>query len=799
MNPDRLLPPPSPPPAAVGCRDRPASKPFRQAPRRLVLAALGALTLLAGCASDRMHHEGLSLIDEGRYEEGLAKLDAAVEAAPRQPDLRAARASQRNRVVATLLARAEQARVNGDSLVAIEQYKRVLAIEPNNARAHDGLRALDLQRLAGEAVKQAQAALRRGEIEAAEKQASAALALKPNFSEARALLREIELHRLRTADPLPQLRARAKRPVTIEFRDANLKMIFDSLARTTGLNFVIDKEVKPDLRATIFVRDAAVEDVVDLLLAQHQLEKKIVNDNTVLVFPATQQKLKDLQELTIRTFYVANLDVKQAQTLIKTMLKTRDVVIDEKLNVLTMRDTPDAIRLAEKLLAAQDLPDPEVMLEIEVLEVSRKRILDLGVQWPSVFTALAPDGGAVTLLNELKGVTASRTKINRSVEATANATDNDINTLASPVVRVRNREKARIHIGDKIPIVSATSTPSTQGPVVTESITYLDVGLKIEVEPTIHVNDEVGIKVALEVSNSTQRGVTGNGSTLVEVSTRTATTGLRLRDGETQILAGLLRNDYNASATKVPGVGDLPLIGYLFGRHNDTVAKTELILSIKPRIVRNLPAMTPLQLEYPSGTESTPRAMPIAMRAVAGEALAEAPVGAPAALVPPAAPATKAIPGQANAAVPAAAAPLALVWAPPAPLMPGESGEIALRLVASEPLASAAVQIGFDPTALRILAASEGDLLKQGDAATEFTSRVDEAAGRVFVGISRRDGSGARGEGTLLRLRVTALPTTEDEAPPAASLQLVSFTGQGPGQRMLAATPLPPLDLAETQ
>jgi general secretion pathway protein D len=291
--------------------------------------------------------------------------------------------------------------------------------------------------------------------------------------------------------------------------------------------------------------------------------------------------------------------------MVKTMLKTRDVFVDERLNTLTMRDTEDAVRMAEKLLQSQDQSNPEVVLEVEVMEVATQRILDLGLQWPSTFGVVNSDGSPVTLLGQLKGINSDRISIGPSPQAKINAQDNDINTLASPVIRVSNREQARIHIGQRVPIISATSVPSTQGPVITESVTYLDVGLKLEVTPTVHLNNEVAIKIALEVSNATPLEPTRQGTIPVQVDTRNAQTSLRLHDGETQILAGLVRNDHGATGNKIPGLGDIPGIGRLFGSNKDTVGKSELVLSITPRIVRNLPYQSPSDMEFPTGTETS--------------------------------------------------------------------------------------------------------------------------------------------------------------------------------------------------
>lgn len=566
----------------------------------LVLVVL----LTAGCAGRLVQDEGLALIEMGNYEAGLARLEQVAQAEPRNTALQIALATQRARVMATLLSQAERARNAGDFASARLAYERVLGLDPENARAEEGVRRLEQRRAIDDMIRYGQTALRRGDVTGAEQQVRAVFALDPRHEGARQLQRSIEAIQARARSPYPQLRSRLERPVTLEFRDANLSAIFEVLSRTAGINFIFDKDMRPDLRASIFVRQVRIEDAIDLLLQQNQLRQKVVNDNTILVYPDSPQKLQEYQELVMRTFYLVNIDANSALNMVKTMLKTRDVFIDERLNSLTMRDTADAVRMAEMLLLAQDQANPEVILEVEVMEVARQRILDLGLQWPNTFGVINEDGLPVSILNQLRGIDGDRISISPSPQLRINAQDNDINTLASPVIRVSNKELARIHIGQRVPIVSATSVPSTQGPVITESITYLDVGLKLEVEPTIHLNDEVGIKVSLEVSNATPLEPTRQGTIPVQVDTRNATTTLRLRDGETQILAGLMRNDHGFTGNRIPGLGDIPGLGRLFGSNRDTVGKSELVLSITPRIVRNLPYRSPGDMEFTTGTEN---------------------------------------------------------------------------------------------------------------------------------------------------------------------------------------------------
>ena len=574
--------------------------------RSRLMISLGLCAVLVACSTAKVaQKEAKELIEAGQYEAGLARIEDGLRENPRDTELHLALSHGRARSITALMTEADQDRAKRSFAAARMGYGRVLTIEPNNRRAQDSLRQLDYLRSMDEKLELARGDLRRGDIYGADRQVKQILELDPKNDGALELQGSIRLVQSRNVVQYPQLRTRLDRPVTLEFRDANLKTIFEVLSQVAGLNFIFDKDLRPDMKATIFVRDVRIEDAVALLLQQNQLHQKVVNENTLLIYPDSPQKLKDYQELVMRTFYLTSIDANTALNMIKTMLKTRDVFVDERLNTLTMRDSEDAVRMAEKLLQSQDQSNPEVVLEVEVMEVARQRILDLGLQWPNTFGVLNSAGGDVTVLDQLKGITSSRISISPSPQVKINAQDNDINTLASPVIRVSNREQARIHIGQRVPIISATAVPSTQGPVITESVTYLDVGLKLEVQPTVHLNNEVAIKIALEVSNATPLQPTRQGTIPVQVDTRNAQTTLRLHDGETQILAGLVRNDHGATGNKIPGLGDIPWLGRLFGSNKDTVGQSELVLSITPRIVRNLPYQSPSDMEFPTGTETS--------------------------------------------------------------------------------------------------------------------------------------------------------------------------------------------------
>ncbi|HXL75244.1 MAG TPA: secretin N-terminal domain-containing protein, partial [Burkholderiales bacterium] len=322
----------------------------------------------------------------------------------------------------------------------------------------------------------------------------------------------------------------------------------------------------------------------------------------------TPQKLREYQELVVKGFYLANADVKQTANMIRTLVKTRDVFIDEKINLLVIKDTPAAIRLAERLIAAQDLAEPEVMLEVEVLEVARDRLLELGIRYPQSLavslTGAAGTPGSVTL-REWHDRNADLVRLTFTDPLfifSLHQQDHRNNILANPRIRVKNKEKARIHIGDRVPVI--TTTAAATGGFVSESVTYLDVGLKLEVEPQIFLEDEVGIKVGLEVSSIGSTIVSATGTTTYKIGTRNATTNLRLRDGETQVLAGLISDEDRRTAERVPGLGDLPVAGRLFSSTSDTTSRTEIVLLITPRLQRTLARPDAGSVEFAAGTEA---------------------------------------------------------------------------------------------------------------------------------------------------------------------------------------------------
>ena len=763
------------------------------------LPVVAVFFLLAACVSgQRLNQEGQELVAAGQFEAGIAKLDAAATLEPGNQRFRVDLLRARERSSDRVLRAADQLRFAGKPDEARKLYERALVINPSEPRARAGIAALEAEQRLGAIVAQAQAALKSGDVDAAAERLRLVLMENPSQRDALALQRQIEEQRVKAALASPVLRSRLTKPVSVQFRDANLRQVFDGLSRSTGINFIFDREVRADLKTTIFARDVSVEDVVDLILLPNQLEKKVLSENTVLVYPNTPAKQREYQDLVMKTFYLENADVKQTLNLVRTMLKTKDVFIDEKLNLLVMRDTPEVIRIAEKLIAAHDRAEPEVVLELEVLEIARTRLTELGVKWPDqmTFGVIDTTGGPLTLEDLRRDLgRSSTTTVSPSPSVTLNLRKEDglANLLSNPRIRVRNREKARVLVGDRLPVISAVITPSAVTPITTETVTYLDVGLKLDIEPQVHLDGQVAIRVGLEVSTAANRRTTANGTTVYDIGTRNASTVLRLADGETQVLMGLIRDDDRTSASKVPGIGDLPVLGRLFSSHLDDKQKTEIVLSITPRVVRNLRRADAQVAEFWSGTEAAFRTQPIALRTLPTEGVSVPPLSgsspaSPAAAAPAAAAAAAPPPAKVAAVAPAAGAGakpppgVQFSWIGPGSARVGEPVTLTLNAKSDAPLSSASLQIAYDPLKLAVVEVKEGSFLSQDEARTVFNHKVDPARGRILVSINRGGAQGATGDAPLVE--VTFKAVAESDAIP---VQLTVASPVGTGGRQLEA------------
>ncbi|WP_156129010.1 secretin N-terminal domain-containing protein [Chitinibacter sp. ZOR0017] len=604
--------------------------------KRALMTSMISLAFLAGCAADMARYQAETQQDAGNPEAALKILKQQIASSPNDIKLRAAYQSSVSRFVNNLLVQGDQARAQGNSALAISSYQQVLVWDPTNFRAQEGVRLIEMGVRHDSMLKYARENKdsRPDEVLGIVQQI---LMDNPRNTQAQLIKNDIENRKAREVSLRPSLAQALKSPISLQFRDQSMMSVFDIVSRIGKVNFIFDKDVPPNLKTTIYARDTTVEDVINLILATNQLDKKILNDNTILIYPKRPDKDRDYKDMVMRTFYLSNADPKQVLAMIKQMVKTRDVYIDERLSMLVMRDTPDAIAVAERLIAAQDIPQSEVLMDVEILEVSNSDVLDLGILYPGSVTGTVygntigavpvtttnTDGtkttttptkvaGQVTL-DQIKNINKSDVLINLgSPTITANFLQQrgNTNVLANPKIRVKNREKAKVLIGDRVPVVTTT----TSNGVSTESVNYQDVGLTLNVEPVMTVDNEISVKVNLEVSNIARQITTKSGLVVYQIGTRRAETNMTARDGETQVLAGLLSRSETDTGQGLPFISTIPVLDRIFGTKKSEASKTEIILMITPRVVRSLPLPSSHITSFDSGTEGAISTDPLRLR-----------------------------------------------------------------------------------------------------------------------------------------------------------------------------------------
>lgn len=548
---------------------------MRQKALGIVLAGITSV-VLSGCVKDNLFGKS------NQAEESQNKLKEVNE-----------RYSQVN----ALFAKAEKALKAGETDEVRNIYAEVLKLDSANERAQIGLRQLDTMGKHRNVIEEAKLLYDAGKLDTARLKLRPVLIENPAQPDARALMQEIEAKTAK--DQITPLKLKPTRSrVTLEFREAGLRNIFEVISKTTGLNFVFDPTVRQDLKASIFVKDASVEEAIDFLLLMHQLDKKVLTDNSLMIYPIN--KRGQYEDLVLRTYYLNHADAKQTVALIKSMLSINNIMVDDKLNMITLKATYNQLKDVEKLIADEDMPEPEVVLDVEILEVNRNRLTDLGITFPNQISVTGTSSDKFINLKELQSLKSSNFAVSPIPYINFLRTDSDTNTLANPRIRVRNRESAKIHIGDKIPI--RATTVSSTGNVVGNSANYLDVGLKLDVQPRVMLNNDVSIKVNLEVSGAK---ASSDPAGFPTINTRNTNTVLMTADGETQVLAGLIKSEDLKSASKVPGLADIPFLGRLFSDVNSNRTKTELILLITPHVVRNITRPEASNAEFYGGTSGS--------------------------------------------------------------------------------------------------------------------------------------------------------------------------------------------------
>jgi general secretion pathway protein D len=526
---------------------------------------------LAGCAPAAALRSGRDAERLRDYDRAVVEYSKAVRERPHDRDARAA--LERVKLLA-----AQQHFTRGRRLAAAGRLEEALAelviateLNPTDSEVERALRDV-------RAKLRAQVTVRRGEK-----------------TELEALI-----DRTRALPPVGlDLPADARLPSSLVFSNASARVVFTAIARLAGLNVLFDPAFR-DTTVSADLREATVEGALGSVAASTRNFYKVTAPRTVTIVPDTPAKRREYEEEVVRTFYLSNADVKETIDLLRIVVDARRIAPVTATNAVTIKDTPERVVAAARVIAAIDKARPEVVIDVELLEVDRSRLREYGLQ-------LASPSGA-ELSGQSPGL-SGRIDANREDLTLRDVTrlsqsdlfvtslpalyyrllksDSRTRTLASPRLRTSQGVTTQARFGEKVPVPVTTFAPIATGGISQQPITsfvYESIGVNIDLTPRTHHDDEVTLDLKLEISSLAGSGFGG----LPTFGTRSVSTTIRLRDGETNMLAGLIRDDERTVLAGVPGLSDLPIIGRLFAHNRRETQETDIVLTLTPHIIRVL-------------------------------------------------------------------------------------------------------------------------------------------------------------------------------------------------------------------
>lgn len=798
---------------------------------RLVALALVAASL-SGCAAAMFYRKGFAAARRADWDAAVAHYRAAVQEDPDKPEYRIA--LERAMLEAALIhaSAAKDFEAKGELDAALREYKRASEYDPANRQLAAKVAEIDQKILAT--------------IEASRP--------RPKIDEMR--------ERARRMTPEPALNPASREPLDLQFT-GSVRDLLKFIADSTGINITFTSDYRDPVQYSVKLTGVTLEEALQQVLSANAFFYKVINDRTVLVIPDTAQNRARYEEQVIRTFYLSHADPTELVQLLNTIMRVPGVplvpafVANKTQNSVTIRASAPLVAIAERLIQANDRPRAEILLDVQILEVNRTRAkqfgLDLGnysitgIFSPEVAPTTASDkSGSVTNvppfnLNSIsRGISAADfyatvpTAVIKFLE-----TDSQTKLMAKPQLRGQEGQKISLNLGDDFPVPSTTfGSLGGAGSVATQPISsfnYRPVGIIVNVTPRVTFDGDVILELTVE-SSTLGQDVNIAGQNLPSFGSRKVETKIRLRDGESTLLAGLLREDERRSLTGFPGLMHLPVFRQLFSSNDLSKGQTDIVILLTPRIVRgheltqqdlnpvyigsqqHLGLSGPPPLIAPPASEgpSAPSAAPAPQGGVVGQptpapaagplsspGIVPAPSPAPPAQgeVPPPSPATPTPaqaptepPTQAPAEAPSAANQLAaaggalqLVLTPPGTEFRMGGGPYTVPIsVSNAPRTSTiTVTLTFNPAVVKVRTVQEGSFMRQGGVSAQFTQQVDPAAGRVDMTIVREaDVVGASGSGLVAAVLF-------DPVAPGVTSVAISGSAAGPGGAALAVQAAP--------
>ena len=535
--------------------------------RRRLAALLLLSATMAGCATSRAFRDGQDAERRERWDMALLAYQKAAQDDPTNIQYKMSMERARIKAAQVHYERGKLHRQAGQLDLAALEFEQASTLD----------RTLDV---ALQELKRAQA-----DIEARAREVSGLAPIEQAKSRTRG----------RKAAP-PMLNPASDKSIDVTFPpDTNIKKIYQAVCSAAGINVIYDPQLKDD-RFSMDLRGMTFQKALEVAMRQAGHFYKVLDEKTILIAQDTQQNRKEYEDLVIRTFFLSNGDMKDVTAMVRGVLDLRRVQQIPQLNAIVIRDTADKVAVAERLIEVNDKAKSEVVVDVELLLIGRNDVLELGTklsQYSVSAGVVGSDGKPVTSLPWEQIINLGINDFNFTIPTvTFNFIKNntDAQVLAKPQLRIAEGEKAQLIIGDRVPVPVTTINTQTAigqtGVIPITSFQYQDVGIKVEVEPRVHHNKEVTLKLLLEISNISGYVPVQGGPAQPQIGTRTITSTIRLKDGETNFLAGLIRRDSSRTRDTIPFLGDIPLVGPLFSNNKFEDKSTDIYMTLTPHIIR---------------------------------------------------------------------------------------------------------------------------------------------------------------------------------------------------------------------
>jgi general secretion pathway protein D len=598
----------------------------------------------------------------------------------------------------------------------------------------------------------------------------------------------------------PEIKPLSRAPINLRMSN-DLKVVFETIGKLAGLTVIYDPDLQQK-KISADLNNVTLEQALDITCLESKTFWKPVTENIIMIAPDQAQKRRDYEEQVVRTLYLSNVSIPQDLTEITTglrqLLDLKRIQQVNSQNAIIIRDTPDKLMLAEKIIRDIDKAKPEVIVQVEILEARTDNLRNLGIlpgQSASIqinpsyttststttsTTTSTASGANTAALNQLRHLNQSDLVLTLP-SATANfvLTDSSTKILQNPELRGIDGQSAKLKIGDRVPVatgsfqagvgVGATSGAGFVNPLVNTQFQYIDVGVNLDVTPHVHPNRDVSLKVSIEVSSVTGTSTIG-GIQQPIISQRKVEHEIRLKEGEVSILGGLIQRTDTRTLNGWPGAAQIPVMRYLFSGDNKEIAEDDVLIVLIPRIVRmpdwnkgNLRAMfsgtdtfvgakRELDVKAPTANPSPQATPPAAAPAVQGPGGVVVPAAAPTPAAQPAAPAPATPQAQ------AAAGPRIRFEPATLNLSPGQTATIGVVVENVNDLYSVPMLLQYNPAIISVEEVRHGGFLSGGTQEIAIVQRVDKEHGQAIISATRQPNTpGVNGSGTLLGVVVKAL------------------------------------------